>query len=651
MSGIAGVFHCGGNFVSQHELSQMGETCAWRGLDGISYLAKKHVGLVHQMLHTTPESLLEKQPLSDPLGQLHLVMDGRVDNREELRKDLINKGFSPRLDTDAELVLQAYQCWGETCPEKIIGDFALVIWDERKRQLFCARDIFGTRPLYYWSNGETFLFGSELQQIFANKIVPQEMNEGMIGEFLLDAVTSKEETLYRNIYRLPPAYSLIVTADRIQKIKYWNPPDGKEIHYHCDEEYAEHFLEIFTQVMRSSMRSHRPVGAYLSGGLDSSSVVGLAQSLIQQGQLPDNNFETFSLVFPGFDCDESEYIQAVLDQWKVKNTAINANEIGFHEAQFKSRIDYFVSPPNGRVLDPVKKLAGEKGIRVLLTGVGGDEWLAGSSFHLADLLRQGKFLQLLHEIRAGGDSYSLQDVRKYGFNPLLRSVIPMSARRLIRWMRGGDTEASLIEPKFAKRIQLNERIRDRKNSHNLKSFARQDIWDSATGGWQALRFELENHDDAEFGIETRNPMNDRRVVEFALALPENQRSRHGELKFILREAMRELIPEKVRARQTKAGFSHLFPQAYQVLDGERIFNSLAVVEMGWINAAQASKIYRDMAQLYAMDNDKYIRYTWTLWMIFGVELWFRKTFLKEGILELHKALPPTASYSLANLNY
>ena len=213
MSGISGIYQRDGNFVNQKKLALMVEASAHRGPDETGYLVKDSVGLAHQMLHTTPESLTEKQPLCDQSGELYLVMDGRVDNREELGEELINKGFSPRTETDAELVLQAYQCWGEKCPEKIIGDFALVIWDGRKRQLFCARDIFGAKPFYYWSNRGTFLFGSELQQIFANEIVPQETNEGMIGEFLTDAVTSKEETLYRNIYRLPPAHCLIVTAD------------------------------------------------------------------------------------------------------------------------------------------------------------------------------------------------------------------------------------------------------------------------------------------------------------------------------------------------------------------------------------------------------------------------------------------------------
>ena len=650
MSGISGIYQRDGRFVSQSKLARMVEAGAHRGRDEMGYFVKGSVGLTHQMLRTTPESLMEKQPLSDQSGELCLVMDGRVDNRQELSRELINKGFFPRSDTDAELVLQAYQCWGEKCPEKIIGDFALVIWDGRKRQLFCARDIFGAKPFYYWSNHGTFLFGSDLRQIFANEIVPQEPNEGMIGEFLTDAVTSKEETLYRNIYRLAPAHCLIVTADRIQKIRYWNPPDGKEIYYRRDKEYAEHFLDIFTRVLRASMRSHRPVGAHLSGGLDSSSVVGLAQSLFRQGKLPENNFETFSLVFPGFGCDEGEYIQAVIEQWKVKNTSIDANQIKFTEAQFRSG-NYFPSPPNGRVLDPIRKLAQDKGIKVLLTGVGGDEWLAGSTFHVADLLRQGRILELFRELQSGGDSFSIRNVRRYGINPLLRSMIPASARRLIRLIRSGGTEPALIEPDFARRIDLNERIRNRSEATRFKSFARQDIWDSATGGWQALRFELENHDDAEFGIETRNPMNDRRIVEFALALPERQRSRQGELKFILREAMRGLIPEKVRTRRTKAEFSHLSPQAYQVLDGERIFNSLAVAEMGWINAAQASKIYQESAQLSAAGDDKYMNYTWTLWMIFGVELWFRKTFLKEEMIEPLNALLPTASNSLAQITY
>ncbi len=646
MSAISGIYHRNNTLVNQQQLAVMVEAVTHRGLDGTGYRVKGLVGLAHQMLHTTPESLREKQPLSDQSGELCLVMDGRVDNRVELGKELVSKGFSPRSDTDAELVLQAYQCWGEKCPEKIIGDFALVIWDGRKRQLFCARDILGAKPFYYWSNRGTFLFGSELRQVLANELVPQEANEGMIGEFLTDAVTSKEETLYRNIYRLPPAHCLVVTADRIQKIKYWEPPDGKEIYYRRDEDYAEHFLDIFTSALRASMRSHRPIGAHLSGGLDSSSVVGLAQSLFRQGQLAENNFETFSLIFPGLGCDESQYIQAVVQQWRLKNTSLNACQNNFNETQFRAGINYFPSPPNGRVLDPIKRLARAKGIRVLLTGIGGDEWLAGSSFHLADLLRQGQFVKLFQGIQSSDNSYSWQNIKQFGIRPLLRSLLPTPARRLIRLMRSGGADAALIEPDFAKRIDLNERIRSRKHAASFKSFARQDIFDSATGGWQALRFELENQDDAEFDIEIRNPLNDRRIVEFALALPEHQRWRRGESKFILREAMRGLIPEKVRTRRTKADFSHLFPQAYLVLHGERIFNSLAVAEMGWINGAQASKMYQEMAQLYAAGDERYTAYTWTLWMIFGVELWFRKVFLKEEISKQHKALLPTASYLL-----
>ncbi len=651
MSGIIGIYHQDGCSVNHESLALMADASRHRGLDEAGFWVQDFVGLAHQMLHTTPESLMERQPLFDQSGELCLVMDGRVDNREQLIEELLNKGFYLRSETDAEIILQAYQCWGEECPAKIIGDFALVIWDGRKRQLFCARDIFGTRPFYYWSNRRTFLFGSELRQILVNKIVPQQPNEGMIGEFLTDAVTNNEETLYQDIYRLPPAHCLIVTADRIQKIKYWKPPDGKEIYYRRDEEYSEHFLDIFTQALRACLRSHRPVGAHLSGGLDSSSVVGLAQSMFGNGQLAENNFETFSLIFPGLECDESEYIQSVVEMWKLKNTLVNASRNNFNEAQFRSGISNFPSPPNGRVLDPIKSLASGKGIRVLLTGVGGDEWLAGSYFHTADLLQQGRIVKLLREIHSGGDFYSSQNVMQFGVKPLLRSLLPAPARSFIRWRRRGGTEPALIEPNFARQINLNERIRCRKNAASFKSFARQDIYDSATGGWQALRFELENQDDAEFGIETRNPLNDRRIVEFALALPEDQRWRRGESKFILRQVMQGLIPESVRTRRTKAEFSHLFPQAYEILNGESIFNSLAVAEMGWINQAEASRLYQEMLQLYATGDTRYTAYSWTLWMIFGVELWFRKVFLKEEIATHHNVLLPTASYSLAKLHY
>ena len=631
MSGMTGIFHQDRRPVNADLLRRMNDAIAHRGIDGSGFWLKGAIGLAHQMLCTTAEALTEKQPLLDEAGELCLVLDGRIDNREEIKTALAASDFHLRADTDAEIILRAYQCWGEACPAKIIGDFAFVIWDGRHQKLFCARDVFGIKPFYYRLNGQTFFCGSEVRQFFADKNFTPRPNEGMVAEFLADTVTSKAETLYQNIYRLPPAHCLVVDADGVRTTQYWFPAAAKEIRYKKDSEYTEHFLTIFTETLRACIRSHKPVGAHLSGGLDSSSVVGLIQSLIQIGVIPDHGFETFSLLFPRLSCDESNYIQAVVQMCGVKNNTLQTRKNAAFQPEIARESYYFPSPPNGRMLDGIKKLAHEKGIRVLLTGIGGDEWFAGSHFHYADLLRQGKFISLFRT--AWGDKNLAAKVSlshpifQYGVFPLLRSLIPNTARDLLRKFRGETIFATPIDPQFAQRVHLLERVRCTNEVKNFKSFARQDIFSVATSGWQTFRFELENRDDAEFSLETRHPLHDRRIAEFALSLPADQLLRQGQPKFILRQAMCGLIPETVRQRLTKAEFSHLFIKAFQAMNGEHLLNDLAIDSMGWVNKSQAQSFYRQMMHLHATGDESYTEYSWTLWMIIGIDLWFRKVFI------------------------
>src|SRR5262245_42090580 len=240
---------------------------AHRGPDGTGQWVDGPVGFGHQMLSTTPESLHERQPLRDETGDLCLVLDGRVDNRSELKAALEARGARLHDDTDAELVLKSYVVWGEECPKHIIGDFAFAIWDGRKRQLFCARDFFGIKPFYYHIDDSTFRFGSEQHQILEDPAVRRRPNEGMIAEYLASAITNQEETLYQDIRRLPPAHVLIVRAGQVRKQCYWSPDFSKNIRYRTDEQYADHFLSIFKESIRCRLRSVGTVGIALSGGL------------------------------------------------------------------------------------------------------------------------------------------------------------------------------------------------------------------------------------------------------------------------------------------------------------------------------------------------------------------------------------------------
>jgi asparagine synthase (glutamine-hydrolysing) len=263
MSGIAGIYNIDGAPVDRVLLKRMTDAIAHRGPDGIHLWVDGSVGMGHCMLQTTPESIYERQPLTDESGVLCLTMDGRVDNREELISALESRGGRLRNDTDAEIVLKAYECWGTECPARIIGDFSFVIWDRGQRQLFCARDILGVKPFYYYTDGRKFLWASELHQLFRDSTVPREPNEGMVAEYLAASLTDREETLYKGILRLPPAPASSSggrtgsggtgTSIHIKKfaIKRWKSTPS--------------ISRLYSRRCGRLLRSHKPVGAELSG--------------------------------------------------------------------------------------------------------------------------------------------------------------------------------------------------------------------------------------------------------------------------------------------------------------------------------------------------------------------------------------------------
>ena len=634
MSGIAGIYNLDGRPVDPALLTRMTDVIAHRGPDGVRHWIDGPVGLGHRMLHTTPESLQEKQPLVDDSGNLCLTLDGRIDNRNEIRAALEARGAELRNDTDAEVALRSYECWGEMCPQRIIGDFAFVIWDGRKRQLFCARDPLGIRPLYYYTDGHTFRFGSELRQLFEDSAVRREPNDGMIAEYLACALTNQEETLYRGVLRLPPAHFLLVKPGQLRKERYWDIDPSFSIRHKSDSEYAEHFLEIFTEAVRCRLRSHRPVGVHLSGGLDSSSVVGVAQSLYRDGVLADPGFEAFSLVFPGIACDETVYIRDVARMWGLKyNTVSPEQSDASRYAKQVRRYHDFPDTPNGAISDPLKALAREKELRVLLTGLGGDEWLTGSFYHYADLLRRFRILSLIRQVRFDSRVSSVIfpsfPVLRVGLWPLL----PESARRVIkRVLRRNRNGVPLwINPQFARRNELTERLRQEGVGKQFTSFAQGNLYKMLTSGWQSHALEMEERSASWFGLEERHPLNDRRIVEFALALPEEQRWRRDQPKYLLRRALAGFLPETVRQRRTKADFSHLFAEALKALGGERLFDSLAIMSMGWVDGVWVRRMYQQMTQLYARGDEGYARHVWPLWMVFGIELWFKTVFLDKEI--------------------
>ena len=640
MSGIAGIYNLDGRPADGALLRRMTGVMAHRGPDGAGHWVEGPVGLGHRMLHTTPESLLEQQPLTDESGALCLTLDGRVDNRQELRQALQAQGARLRSDTDAELVLRAYEIWGEQCPEKILGDFAFALWDGRRQQLFCARDIMGLKPFYYYSDENTFLFASELQQLLEDTRVPQEPNEGMIAEYLAGAEPSLQETLYRGIFQLPRAHALIVRPGKLRKVGYWAIDWSKAIRYRTDEEYADHFLEIFREAVRCRLRSHRPVAAELSGGLDSSSIVSTAQWLFSQGLVENPGFETFSVAFPGQPWDERSYFQEVVQQWDLKSNIVTEKRLeasSLVQEVCKHR-DFPDFPAQEQLFSPVMARVQEKGARVVLSGDGGDQWLGGSLFHTADLLRRLKIREAVRQSRMDSQIISNSYPNaprspryvflRYGLAPL----IPRFVRHGIKWAarKNVDGVPPWIGPQFARQARLAERLREKEivREQFATVVQRKEIGPLLDYPYYWL---MDRH-ISRFGLEYRHPFLDRRMIEYCLALPSEQCRRPGQTKFVLRQAMRGLLPEKVRTRLGKPWFGlHTYPDAMEALGGERFFDSLLIASLGWVDGKRLQQMYQHAVSRCNQNDGRDSKYLWPLWAAIGIELWFKTVFFNGDI--------------------
>ena len=635
MSGLAGIYNLNNQPVHPALLNRMIDRIAHRGPDGSGCWLNGPVGMGHVMLQTTPQSLYERQPWLDESETICLTLDGRIDNREDLILSLEAADFHLRTDTDAELMLRAYQRWGEHCPEHVVGDFALVVWDGRYRQLFCARDILGLKPFYYCLQDASFFWASEISPLFEHEAVVRRPNEAMIAEFLSGMVVTNTETLYEGISRLEPAHTLVVRTNRIETRRYWTIEPQRQIDYANDTEYAQHFYELFATSVRCRLRSHKPIGLELSGGLDSSSVVSFLQAASQTHPEGHDRFRTFSLVFPGFPCDERVFIDDVVAQGPFRAHHITPETPSV--ADFVEDILHsydFPDHPNGVMNAPLRAQAQQEGCRVLLTGSGGDEWLTGSFFHYADLLRSLKLRSLFQRLHADRRWYGEESSHSLLSIPLVQfgllPLIPQSYRNFGKRLLGRTNRPDWVSPTLWERAQMQERISLASYNPPGCGHAQQDLFRSTIHGGGIHGIELDERAASYFGLESRHPFNDRRLIEFALALPEEQRWRDGS-KFILRQAMNGILPRSVRERTDKADFSCIFARTLLTESTAVIFRSLAVASMGWVDEDRIWTDYQSMADDYRQGNEDYRFHVSPLWMILGVELWWRTIFLGQRI--------------------
>jgi asparagine synthase (glutamine-hydrolysing) len=624
MSGIAGLLALDGSRVEERTFRRMLTALAHRGRDGHGTWSSGPIAMGHQAFRTTPEAHGEVQPWRDPAGGIVVTLDGRIDNRGALRAALIARGRAPRVGHDAELVLRAYECWGEDFAGELVGDFAVTVWDSRQRRLVCARDPLGVKPLYYQADPRHFRWASELHAILEDPAVPRRPNEGMAAEMLGGYLVNREETLWSGLFRLPPGHALTVDKDGLRRRRYWAPDAGKEIRHATDGDYAEHFRAILEDAVRDRLRAVAPVGVHLSGGIDSSSVTVLAQGLAESGPSPVR-LEAFTQSYPELQDDERAFAEETASRWGIKWHALLPDAPGpaYYEEQARRYLD-FPDYPNGTAWSlAMTRLAVSAGCRVMLTGVWGNAFLEGSPEHLADLLQGFRLVEVLRCARLDRPLLGGRGLASVIFNGGLRPLVPVRLRRALGSLVPRRVVPDFIPPSFARRVALRDRLGTPEWVPPYSTFAQRGVYRAALSAWNIHAGEITERGALQHGIEERHPFADRRLVEFCLALPERQRWRGRTLKVVEREAMRGLVPDSVRMKTEQPELSFLHMDALAAAGGKRAFERLCLADQGWVDARRARALYDQAATLHACRDPRYVELVRPLWAIHGLELWLR----------------------------
>ncbi|MDQ1315295.1 MAG: hypothetical protein QG662_1404 [Pseudomonadota bacterium] len=617
MSGIAGIIHFDGTPVESGQLERMTAAMDYRGPDGIHHRVKGSAALGQCMLRTTPESLEETQPLVNEDDSLVLVMDGRVDNWEELRKELLERGARLRTRADAELVLRAYEIWGQECLARIDGDFALVIWDARRKQVFCARDRMGNKPFNYHWDGKTLAFASELHPILALPWVGEEPNQGMLAELLAWECHSRDETIWQGVMRLVAAHRMIVDTGGPHLERYWAPDPWATLPCTNDEDYIERYRELFSDVVRRMSRSHRPLACDVSGGLDSTAVFCMAEHLRRNGRLLAPGIEGYTLAFNDDSAaNELVYARAAANFLGKPVREIPPTVLPLEWYANHARADRdFPGFPNGSMSIGLRRQAAADGSRVVFTGEWGDALLQGSREYYAEELSQGHLRTLYDCFRAdaaaAGSRQASTWFARHGVFPLLPPAVQSGLRKLVRRFRGGESPETLywLSPAMRERL-LSRRQKFRPaDPGKLRRRSQRELLDMLDDPFGAQVLERMERLGSRAGLEIRQPMGDPRLVQFAFSTPERLRLRGDRSKYLHVRAMQGLMPREILDRKTKAEFSSVFRGHLDAME-DRISRILPGERPGWLEQAGMARLYR----VYR-DNP---RYGWPIWVLWGI---------------------------------
>ncbi len=522
------------------------------------------------------------QPMSNEDGTIWIVFNGEVYNHVAIRHELLARGhqFATRADTEA--IVHAYEEWGESCPSRLNGMFAFAIWDKTRQQLILARDRIGIKPLYYYHSPEKLVFASELKSLLKDRSVPRHVDLGALDTFLTFEYIPAPMSIFAGVHKLPAGHVLIWRDGQISVRQYWD----LDVQEH-DTEPSEAFEELqalLEDSVRIRLMSDVPLGAFLSGGIDSSSIVAL------MARVMDRPVKTFSIGFEDSSYNELEYAREVAKRYQTEHYEfILKPDI----AELTEKLVHFLDEPFGDFsIFPtylVSKMARQH-VTVVLSGDGGDELFAGYETYQADRMAQ-RYARVPRV------------VRRALIQPLVGALPPTSKKKGLinkakRFVEGAQYPEDLEHVRWMmfladdeKRRLYSREVLASLNGNDAAEFIRTYFQRSAAKDPlnRQLYVDIKTYlvDDIlvkvdrmsmATSLESRVPFLDHRVVEFAARLPAGLKVSNGETKWVLKRAMGELLPPKIQ-RRGKEGFSipiknwlrnELKPLMLEVLSPEKI---------------------------------------------------------------------------------
>lgn len=621
MCGITGRFEFTSQSVSEETIKKMTRAIAHRGPDDEGVFVDGQIGLGSRRLAIVDLSSAGHMPMSDESGQIWITYNGEIYNFPTLKKDLEAQGVKFRSHSDTEVIIQLYKKHGIECLKYLRGMFAFAIWDKNKQELFLARDRVGKKPLKYYSDSEKLVFASELKAILTNSDVKKEVDLEAVDEYLTYQYVPHPKTGFKNIWKLEPGHFMIVKNGKINKQKYWDLDFSKK-EQHSESEWKHLIENKLAETVKMRLISDVPLGAHLSGGIDSSVVVALMAKSMHEP------VKTFSIGFKESDYNELPYAKMVADRYKTNHQEfiVEPNAI-----EILPKLAYHYEEPyaDSSALPTwyLSELT-RKHVTVALNGDGGDENFAGySRYNVMRLFRATSYIpnkKMLAEVNRFLYETTKQKIFRKGYRFLSSySGAPVDFYRNIVDYFGQDEKEQLYTEEFKTKVKKSaweSYLADYYNKTNSDWLDKILYTDIKTYLPDDLLVKVDIASMAH-STEIRSPFLDHEFMELVAKIPSGLKLRGQNKKYILKQLAYDLLPRECIDRP-KQGFGvplehwfrgHLHEYLEQNLLDEKF------VSYGWFKKDVLKKLISDHKE-YKQNNAN------QLWALLMLRMWLKTWF-------------------------